>query len=156
MKPESYYLANHAITFNLAARIGMLPVDGSVKVVISDAGSKSSKQRGLQWMWCSDVARAGIGGKHEDTKNGVHLVSKWKWAIPILMRDDEFFADIFTAWQDKYGDKPEAMEWFVDKQVSTEKFTTSQMAEYLTDFERHYRPMVNLTDPDLMGLRVEN
>ena len=156
MKSESYYLVSHAITFNLATRIGMLPVDGSVKVVISDAGSKSSKQRGLQWMWYSEVARAGIGGKHEDTKNGVHLLSKWRWAIPMLTRDDEFFADIFTAWQDKYGDKPEAMEWFVGKQVSTEKFTTSQMAEYLTDFERHYRPLVNLTDPDLMGLRVEN
>jgi len=155
MKAEPYYLTTQGVRLNLVMRLGELPIDGTVKVVISDAGSKSAKQRGLQWQWYSEVARAGIGGKHEDTKEGVHLVAKWRWAIPILMRDDEFFADIFIAWQDKYGDKPEAMEWFVDKQVSTERFTTSQMAEYLTDFERYYRPMVNLTDPSLMGIREE-
>ncbi len=155
MKPESYYIISHAVTLNLATRIGMIPIDGSVKVVISDAGSKSSKQRGLQWQWYTEVARAGIGGKHEDTKNGVHLLSKWRWAVPILLRDDGFFADIFNVWREKYGDNPEAMGWFLDNHVTTEKFNASQMAEYLTDFERHYRPMVNLTDPDLMGLKEE-
>lgn len=153
MKSESYYLVSHAVTFNLATRLGMLPVDGSVKVVISNAGSKSSKQRGLQWKWYTEVSSAGVGGSHEDTKEGVHLLSKWRWAVPILKRDDEFFADLFVAWKQKHGNDPEAMKWFIDKQVSTESFNASQMAEYLTDFERHYRPMVNLTDPSLMGLK---
>ena len=34
----------------------------------------------------------------------------------------------------------------------TESFNTSQMAEYLTEFQRHYWQYVNLTDPQERGL----
>jgi len=153
MKSEQYFIVNQTVKVNLAMRIGEIAIDGKIKVTISDAGNKSVKQRGLQWKWNTEVARSGIGGKHEDTKNGVHLISKWRWAIPILIRDDNFFAELFAAWKATHGNDEEAMRWFVDTQVSTEKFSATQMAEYLTDFERHYSPLVNLTNPDLMGLK---
>ncbi len=147
MKAESFFLINPHIRDNAIKRIMELPFDGKAKITISDAGSKSVRQRGLQFLWYTDVAKAGIGGRHEDTKNGVHRLSKFIWAIPILVRDDEFFADLYKAYSIAFKDKPERMEWFVDTQVHTEAFSTSQMAEFLTDFQRHYGALCNLTDP---------
>jgi len=152
MKAEQYNLISSEVRANLISRICELSVDGKIKVIISDAGSKSVKQRGLQWKWYTEVSMAGIGGKHEESKDGVHLVSKYRWAVPILIRDDELFADLYSAWKEKHGADEEAMRWFIDIQISTEKFNTTQMAEYLTDFEKHYRPLVALTDPKEMGL----
>jgi len=152
MKAESYFIVSERVKNNLTCRIKDIPADGNLKVVISNAGSKSAKQRGLQWRWHTEVASAGIGGKHEDTKNGVHLVSKWRWAIPILLRDDEFFSSLYSAWIHLYGKDEERMRWFVDNHVHTERFNTSQMAEFLTEFQRHYGPLVNLTDPGDKGL----
>ena len=152
MKAENFILINPAIRENAIKRIMELPFDGKAKITISDAGSKSVRQRGLQWIWYTDVAKAGIGGRHEDTKNGVHLLSKYRWAIPILVRDDPFFADLYKAYSIAFKDKPERMEWFVESQVHTEAFNTSQMAEFLTDFQRHYGGLCNLTDPQDRGL----
>ena len=121
--------------------------NGKLKVTIGPSGNKSAKQRGLQWKWFTEVSQAGIGGKHEDTKEGVALVAKWRWAIPILIRDDEFFADLFVAYRDKWGNDEAHMRYFVDVYVHTEQFNTSQMAEFLTEFQNHYSPIVNLTDP---------
>lgn len=155
MKKEPYNLINQDIANRFITRFRLLPVDGTYKVVISDIGSKSSRQHGLYWMWSTEVSEAGIGGKHEDTKNGVHLVAKYRWLVPILMRDDPFFADIYLTWKENWGQDEERMLWFIDKQTSTKDLTVSQMAELLTDFERHYRPLVNLTNPDLYGLSDE-
>lgn len=152
MKAEHYTLINDHVKGNLITHIRELPADGKLKVTISDAKDKSVRQRGLQWRWYTDVAQAGVGGQHEDTKEGVHLVSKWRWAIPILIRDDPFFAELFAAWKQKHGRNEDAMRWFVDTQVHTESFNASQMAEYLTELQRHYGQYVNLTDPQERGL----
>lgn len=152
MKQEIFFIVNDLVKSNVIKRITNIGADGKVKVVISNAGTKSAKQRGLQWKWYTEVSQAGIGGKHEDTKEGVHLLSKWRWGIPIFIRDNPFFADLFSAWKDKHVLDEEAMLWFVDNQVHTEKFTTSQSAEFLTDFQRHYSQLIELTDPAYKGL----
>ena len=134
-------------------RLKDLELNGKIKLTISDAGSKSAKQRGLQWKWYTEVANSGLGGKHEDTKDGVHLVSKYRWAVPIFIRDDVHFNDLYAIWIQLYGKDPERMEWFIDNQVHTEKFSVSQMAEFLTDFQNRYLEVgVNLTDPGEKGL----
>lgn len=152
MKAEQYNLINENVKRNVITYIQSLPADGKRKIVISDAGSKSARQRGLQWKWYSEVAHAGIGGIHEDTKEGVHLASKYRWALPIFIRDDEFFAELWTTWKVQHDGNEDALRWFVDTQVHTEKFNTSQMAEYLTEFQRYYSQRVSLTDPDDKGL----
>ena len=152
MKSEPFYLTADHVKANLINRLVGIECDGSIKVVISDSGSKSAKQRGLNWRWNSEVAAAGIGGRHESTKDGVHLVAKYRWALPILIRDDDFFADLYQSWVERHGHDEEKMRWFVDSQVHTERMSTSQVAEFLTEFQRHYGPLVNLTDPDSMGL----
>lgn len=128
-------------------------LDGKVKVTFSDAGTKSDKQRGLQWKWYGDVARAGIGGKHEDTANGVHLLSKYRWAVPIFLRDDTAFAGLYEVFMTKYEGNQEMISYFVEHHVSTEKFSVSQTAEFLKCFHDHYgRIGVNLTIPAFRGL----
>ena len=149
MKAESYIIANEAVKVNTCLRIKDIVADGKTQITISDAAGKSARQRGLDWLWNTDIAKSGIGGEHEDTKEGVHLVSKYRWAIPIMVRDNPFFSDLYDLFIDKYGKDPERMMFFVENQVHTEKFNVSQMAEYLTEKQRYYLGKgVSLTDPD--------
>ena len=153
MKSETYILANESVKVNACLRIKDIIADGKTKVTISDAGSKSGKQRALNWLWNSEVAESGLGGKHEDTKNGVHMVAKYRWAVPIFQRDDPLFADLYGIWVDLYGKDPERMMWFIDSQVHTEKMTVSQAAEFLTEYQRYYSNLgIMLTDPDDLKL----
>lgn len=148
MKAEMFILVTERVRLNAVTRLMQFECDGKVQVTFSNAGTKSARQRGLQWRWNTDVAMAGIGGRHEDTKEGVHLVSKYHWAVPIFIRDDPNFADLWQYWHTKYRDNAERMEWFVREKVHTEDFNTSQMAEFLTEFERHYAPLCSLSDPE--------
>ena len=151
MKAENFILVSHEVKKNLINRIMDIECDSKTKVTISNAGSKSQKQRGLQWRWYSEVAEAGIGSA--DTKERVHLESKYRWAIPILLRDDEIFVGIYEHFTAHYLDNKDMMMQFVDDYVHTERFNVSQMVEYLTDFERYWLEKgVNLTNPDLYGI----
>ena len=154
MKAKTFSLASLESLREAKAYLNEIIPNGKIKVTFSDAGTKSSKQRGLEWQWYTEVAEAGIGGEHEDSKEGVHLVSKWRFAVRILQRDDSNFADLYDGWCKRYeGVEPKKIMWFIDQQVKTEKFNTAQMAEYLTEFQRYYlRKGVNLTDPDFRGL----
>ena len=154
MKAESYYMINESVYQNLIDRLCTVELDGKTKITICNAGTKSTKQRGLQWRWHDDISKSGKGGKHESTPQGVNLKCKWMFAIPILCRDDSFFNDLYTAYKAKWGNDPERMEWFVEHQVHTEQFNTSQMAEYLDKIDMYYTDKgVNLTDPREYGLK---
>ena len=149
MKQETFYLTNDGVLDNVLARIRRIPLDGKVKVVLSSVSGKRARQRGLQWMWYEDVAMSGIGGEHWDTKDGVHLISKYRFAVPILCRDDDMFAWLYGEWCKKHGTDKQAMLWFVDEHVTTEKFTSNQMAEYLTNFHDYFTSHgVQLRNPE--------
>ena len=153
MKAEIYYLSSLETLKKVSARLFEIIPNGTVKVTFSDAGNKSSKQRGLDWKWNDEIAKSGIGGEHEDTKEGVHIVSKWRFAVRILQRDDDFFAGLYDGWcKNREGDS-RAIMWFMENHISTEQFTISQMAEYLTEKQHYYlRKGVNLTDPEFRNL----
>jgi len=153
MKADRYVLINESVRNLCIAQISALPVDGKTQVVISAAAGKSAKQRGLQFLWYTNVAKSGFGGRHEESVEACHIASKYRWAIPIFVRDDERFGEIYAEWVRMYGEDSERMFWFADKMVHTEKFTVSQMAEFLTNFQEYYLnhgfPLVN---PDDLGL----
>jgi len=136
MRSETYHLINDNIRNNVIMRIRELPVDGKLKLVISNAGDRSVRQNALYWLWNTFVANSGMGSY--DTKEAVHRAAKKRWAIPILRRDDENFASLYSIWRQLYGSDIDRMNWFCDNQVSTAIFTTHQMAEYLTDYQRFY------------------
>lgn len=153
MKAETYYLTSLNVISNVIARLLKIQPEEKLQVVISNTGTKSARQRGLDWMWSDDIAKAGIGGKHEDCKEGVHLVCKYRFAVPILCRDDNFFSALHEGWLLNHPNDSEAVMWFVEHHVSTEALTVSQMAEYLTAKQRYYLGKgVNLTDPEFRGL----
>ena len=136
MKAEPYHLINEHVLNMAIMRLREIPLDGKTKLVISNAGDRSVRQNALYWLWNTFVANSGMGSY--DTKETVHLAAKMRWAIPILIRDDENFASLYSVWKQLYGSDTERMEWFADMQVSTAIFTTHQMAEYLTDYQRFY------------------
>lgn len=153
MKAKTFSLTSLDSLDKAKAYLNEIIPNGKIKVVFSNAGTKSSKQRGLEWDWYTQVADAGIGGEHEDSKEGVHLVSKWRFGVRIRQRDDSFFADLYDGWCKRHKGDSGAIMWFIDQQVKTEQFDTAQMAEYLTEFQRYYiRKGVNLTDPEFRNL----
>ncbi len=153
MKAKTFSLASlNSMKAAKAYLEGVIP-NGKIKCVFSDVGTKSVKQRGLQWMGYEDKSKSGIGGRFSDTKENCHLEAKYRFAIPILLRDDSFFADLYLVYCNKYESDQERMLYFVDQYVSTEKFTVSQMAEFLTEFRNDcVRHGITLREPEFKGL----
>lgn len=153
MKAEIIYLTSLEALKKASSRLlGIIP-DGKIKITFSDAGTKSVKQRGLQWVWYEDKAKSGRGGRLGDTKENCHLEAKYRFAVPILLRDDSHFAALYLVYCNKYEGDQEMMLYFVDQHVSTEKFTVSQMAEFLTEFKNNcIRDGIELTEPEFRGL----
>lgn len=155
MKAETFNIISDEVKKNVISRLMDVQPKDKVSVTFANIGSKSKQQRGLQWRWYEDVAKAGIGGKHEDTKEGVDRISKFRWAIPIFKRDGEIFPIIYSKFLETTP-SPEMWDEFLDMFVHTEKFTTSQMAEYLDSFEKYYISKgVDLLNPDLNGLNYK-
>lgn len=138
MKQLTRILRTQFILDNVHAELDKQPLDGTVQVTIGNVGTKSARQRGYEWILYEAIAKSGKGGKHEDEKNGVHLVCKYRFAVPIFIRDDSFFAELWTIYRQLYGSDEERMLWMVSTQVHTEKFSPSQMAEYLTELINYY------------------
>lgn len=154
--PRPIYLVDDRAKRKALKQLEAEPVDGTRKVTFSGAKDKSTRQRGLQWIWYGDVTKSGIGGADEATENLVHRKSKAVWCLPILIRDDDNFADLWLQFYRRWQNTSEweaKFEWFIDHHVSTEKLNQAQMAEYLTKFRDHYGfdLGVELTDPDERG-----
>lgn len=156
MKAKTFSLASLESLEKAKAYLNEIIPDGKTKVVFSGSGTKSAKQRGLQYMGYEDKAMSGKGGRLGDTKENCHLEAKYRFAVPIFLRDDPFFAALYTGWCEKcelLEDKQERMLYFVDQHVSTEKFTTSQMAEFLTEFRNDCTINgIDLREPEFRGL----
>ena len=154
--PRPIYLVNEKARRLAQEQLAREPADGTRKVQFSGAKDKSTRQRGLQWIWYGDVVKSGIGGVDEESEQDLHLASKARWCLPIEIRDDDNFAEVYLAFHNRWHGTPlwEAkFIWFVDRVVSTEDLNQAQMAEYLTAFRDHYGLDlgVDLTDPDARG-----
>lgn len=153
MKAQSFALVNKKVLGNCMSGILEQPVDGTIQVTISQISSKSARQRGLQHIWYNDIVRSGVGDHYDNDKEMLDLKCKYKYGLPMMIRDDSNFAELYLAYNKKYGTNSEKMMWFVKTHVHTEQFTQSQMAEFLTSIKDHYaiEVGVNLTDPDQKG-----
>lgn len=153
MKAENYALVNGQIRKNVINRLMDLEVDGTVQVTIQSVGTKSARQRGLQHIWYNDIVKSGIGDHYDCDPELLDLKCKFKYGLPILVRDDEKMAELYLGYHKKFKGDPDRMMWFVKTHVHTEEFSKSQMAEYLTYIQNHYAIElgVNLTDPDSKG-----
>lgn len=151
MKKEDFILVSEAIKVNACLRIKDIIADGKTMVTIHNAGDRSIKQNALVWLWNTFVSKSGVGSY--DTKEAVHRSIKKRWVIPILLRDDPAFSEVYKAWRSLHEFDIDRMNYFVDEFVSTTKLTTHQMAEMLTDYQRFYlEHEMPLPDPDDLKL----
>tara|TARA_B100000614_G_scaffold113935_1_gene102360 strand:+ start:165 stop:653 length:489 start_codon:yes stop_codon:yes gene_type:complete len=134
-----------------------MPLDGSKTVVFKNTDkSSTAKQRRLQWLWYTEVAASGLG--QDDTKDAVHVRSKWMFARPILLRDDDVFQILYETFMQAISThdahlKSKYAREFTDQYISTERLSKAQRAEYLTEFQRYWVGHgVDLTDPATQGL----
>lgn len=146
MKAKPFYLLSEQIRHNAIQAINAVELNGKTKVTLSDAGSKSARQRGLQWVWIGDVAEAGTQSKKQ-----ISISAKIEFGLPITLRNQEKykdFLDLYWTVHAAHGDDYEFMCFFFDKHFHTEDFDTNEMAQYLTAFEIHYTSLgVELSDP---------
>ena len=148
MKAETHYPGSDQTLIRLCERLKEVCPDIKLQVTISNKASKSTRQRGLQWKWYGEVANAGVGGEHEESANGVHLKSKWKWAVPLLRETSEEFTEFWENVLQNHRTNPVMMKFIVRDIVSTEG-KDFPISRYLTSFERYYRSHgVNLTIPE--------
>lgn len=153
MRAKPYFLINHEVKDLLVKEIIDLPVGQDYKVTISKSGTKSQRQQGLNWLWNSEVAASGIG--QYDDKKDVHRDGKVKFAVSILLRDDDYFPCIYSRYKEVSNGSKDDYKKFLDDWVKTQDFTVSQAAEYLTEFQRYWlQAGVNLTNPDLYGISI--
>lgn len=156
MKAETIYITTAEQQRKAVGRILELEVGSKYQVTIANAGSKTSRQRGYQWRLYTDISKSGLGGIDEETPNSVNIRCKREYAVPIFKRDDDFFRELFNAYERKFSHDPVRMNWFFENMVHTEDFNTSQMAEYITMIINYYAPKgVPLTDPSEYNLKTK-
>ena len=138
--------------------IDQMPIDGSCTVITKKTDvSPTARQRRLRWKWMGEIAQSGLG--QNDTKDGVDMYCKWKFARPILLRDSEVFGASFAGFENLVKDydpflKKELYKEFTRDYISPEKLMTkAQEAEYLRDIQNFWTRLgVEMTDPSMMGL----
>ena len=131
-----------------------MPLDGDNQVIIKKVDkSSTTAQQSLWWLWCGQVALSGLGS--DDTKDNVHISSKWRFVRPILLRDDELFSVLYESFMEKIKGSACCAEYckgFSDLYIHTGSLTRSQRAESLTEFKNYWISKgVDLTDPDTQG-----
>ena len=131
-----------------------MPLDGTCEVITKKVDlSATYKQQKLWFIWCGEVAISGLGS--DDTKNYVHISSKWRFVRPILLEYDELFAVLYESFMDKIKGSnchSEYCKGFADLYIHTGTLTKKQRAESLTEFKNYWVGKgVNLTDPDDLG-----
>ena len=154
MKAKNFILINEQVRDNLIAEIMAVELNGKTQGAISNTGTKSSRQQGLDWAWDKDIMDSGIGWGDTELET-VHARNKWLFARPILMRDDEIFRNIHNYFMVAYGyDKEKCLE-FAKGHIRTQSMSVDQVSEYMRQKQMYWIGKgVNLTDPDQFKLKI--
>jgi len=147
---------NHKIicrTPELIARAGAivaaLPVDPVHEVVIKEKGkSRTRDQDGLYFTWCGI-----IGAELGYSKDEAHEEMKRLFLVPILVRDDaeyaEMWRDVEQVWDDCRKDR---LRRWVARETSITRLKVKQMAELMTEVNRFAIGMaIYLPHPEDVG-----
>src|SRR5690606_6979972 len=106
---------------------------------------RSLEQNNTLWLWHSEWAT-----QHGCTKEYAHNRFKYKYVLPILLRDDTD-GQITRVWELVRGDK-EAVAGLV-KAIHSGDLTVSQMSEAMTEYRMDSARMGYIfTDPDEMRM----
>lgn len=104
-------------------------------------GRRSDAQNRIYWLWLTEIGKASGHGKDE-----LHEIVKRHYVMPVLVRDDEEYADILGKVQ---GLGKQAEETFIRRFISTTDLSVRQFTEVLNDIERDAAQRgIHLTHPD--------
>ena len=140
MKPkEKLYSLKGKLTKTMVgyvkSALETLPLDETYQIEIKPyKKDRSGAQRRLQHVWYTHIREA---GDHQETKQEVENYCKYTFGIPILMRDNERFAESWEMMRQSmtYEHELAAMEFL----PVTRLFTISQNTEYLEECKKHYQ-----------------
>lgn len=156
MKAEPFFIINNEVKKNVISRIMDIEPEDKLKVTVSGAGSKTSRQQALDWKWDFEIFKSGIGW-HDDTVTMTHARSKWLFARHILLRESELFKAIHDHFMTIHGKDHKKCLEFAEHYISTQSMSVSQVSEYMSDKQRFWTEKgVNLTCPDDYGLVYQN
>ena len=92
----------------------------------------SAEQRGLYWMWIQLISLS-----NGDTKEGVHLMYKRRFLMPIFEREKQWFRELVESVRNVHrsGAKAEALNMIdaIVKLTSIRDANTAEMSEYMED-----------------------
>lgn len=130
--------------------IDKLPLEKFVIAIEKDSGDLSDKQRRLYFMWIGEINTAQSG--RAGGKDGLHLRMKERFLRPILMREDEGYAEMVEALERvKTLDNAayQTLNNKVNELTSIRGLEKHLMTEYLNDIEAaSLGAGIPLTHPD--------
>lgn len=148
VKNNQFILRSDAIKARAKYAIDAIDADAETayEVLIRPYKKKRSNEaNALYWKWISIIA-AHLG----TSKDELHEYYKFRFAIPILCRDDPGFNKMMQAVK-AASDHPEN-KWLLKRvcmELSTTKLNTKQMSEYMTEVEQHALSLdIRLPHPD--------
>lgn len=102
-------------------------------------------QRRLYWAWLTDMSKTKVEAMGGRIKEDWHWEMKLKYLVPIFIRDDSEFAEMYCLYDLLYSDDERTIG---DREIIKEKFlgklsitdaTKEQATEYLRDIENFCR-----------------
>lgn len=108
-------------------RIDSLPVDPPYKVTISPYKRNRSAEQNA-YMWLVETI---MGAELGLTKEGMHDLHKQEFLVPIFVRDDPGYAEMYVAVECTPEPQRTALRREVVKLTSTTKANVAQMREFI-------------------------
>lgn len=140
-------------TPEIAARaqaiIANLPLDPVHEIIIREAKKDiSAEQRGLYFKWMGI-----IGEEIGQTKDEMHYQSKERHLVPIFIRDDIEYSEMWSAMiavrDAGMAKEADMLMRGIIKETSITRASVKQMAEYMNEIEREAAGLqIRLPHPD--------
>ena len=135
---------------NAAAAVSLCQVnpDKPVCVQIKPYTEKRrDAQNRLFHMWCGEISKQG----GEYTPIEVKARAKRSWGVPILVAEDELFAQLWSVIEERYSYE-QILKMLEEVVPVTSRLSVEQMNRFLNDMQRTSSRKFKLTDPSVYGL----
>jgi len=118
-----------------------IPIDGNTVVQIKSTKTSSlAKQRSLTWRWMKEIKRSGMEGDRD--KEEIYTRMKWRFALPIMLRDSDIFRIVYNSFIKSIEGSLEYKKYcklFTESYISTDKMNKEQREEYLNNVKSYWK-----------------
>jgi hypothetical protein len=136
--------------------------DNKTELLTGSKGRIEDAQRRLYWAWMTDMSKTKVEAMGGRSKDEWHWEMKWKYLVPIFIRDDSEFCYMHAVFAKCYYSNLDIKS----REIIKEKFlgdlsitdaTKEQAQEYLNDIEMfcHANGIMLRTDSQLYRVAME-